>query len=165
MNETYSCHPSSFISISGCSETETITDQFSQVAPPVLNPNHYDDISFACGAGGKASDIVDEFSRLITCENYSQLKKNLYSQKPGKACLATISCEMLEAKGLIRLSERDFKQIQNNYSKVDTIYTCSGCTLSEYNTVQKILNDTSSTVKTEAGWWFESMFGKNITAQ
>jgi hypothetical protein len=85
----------------------------------------------------------------------------LYSKEAGKVYLSTISCERLKDEGLIQLNKSELKQIQENKTKTDTIYTCSGCTDSEYYTVKELLIDTNNLIHIEANWWMEYLLGKN----
>jgi len=135
------------------------------VSPPVFNPNNYDKIGFACGEGGEGTALVDEFAKLITDKNYKQLRAGLYSPNPGVVYLATISCEKLAEERLIKLNGEELEQIEKNRHKSDTIYTCSGCTNSEYFTVKQLLSDTTNYIRTEAGWWFDAVLGKNIIVE
>ncbi|ASS49408.1 MAG: hypothetical protein A3D31_03200 [Candidatus Fluviicola riflensis] len=132
------------------------------VSPPVFNPNNYDEIGFACGAGGKGTLLVDEFTTFIMDKNYEPLRAKLYSSKPGEVYLATISCEKLAEEGMIKLRESELSQMKKNRNKTDTIAICSGCTRSEYFTVKQLLNDTTNNMRIEAGWWFDEILGKNI---
>lgn len=132
------------------------------VSPSELNPNNYDEIGFKCGAGGNGTKSVEEFSKIIKNKNYIKLKASLYSQKPGTFYLATITCEKLAEEGMINLNKTELNQIKKNRSKTDTIYTCSGCTESEFFTVKQLLTDTNNYIKMEAEWWFDDILGKNI---
>ncbi len=127
----------------------------------VFNPNHYDEIGFACGGGGQGTMLVKEFTQLVKDKNYQELKENLYSSKPGAVYLATVSCEKLVEEEMIKLNEKELEQIEKNRSKTDTIYTCSGCTESEYYTVKQLLND-STGYEMKAKQWFDGILGKNI---
>lgn len=153
----------SVVLLSCISNNETAKNSnIETISPPVFNPNNYDEIGFACGAGGEGTALVDEFTKLVTDKNYKQLRARLYSSKPGVVYLATISCEKLVEERIIKLNRKELEQIEKNRNKTDTIYTCSGCTKSEYFTVKQLLNDTTSYIRTEAGWWFDEILGKNI---
>lgn len=132
------------------------------VLPPVSNPYNYDKVGFKCDAGGKSSELVSKFSKLIRNKDYYQQKKGLYCSVPGICYLATFSCERLAEEGMIDLNRTEIQQMQKNRTKTDTIYTCSGCTGSENFTVQQILPDTSNHMRMEAGWWMDEVLGKNI---
>lgn len=145
------------------SNTEATKDSnIETFSLPAVNPNNYDEIGFACGAGGRGTVLVNEFAKLITDKSYNQLKTNLYSSKPGVIYLATISCERLAKEEMIKLNDTELTQIKKNRNKADTIYTCSGCTESEYFTLKQLLNDTTNYMRMNAGWWFDHILGKNI---
>jgi hypothetical protein len=90
-----------------------------------------------------------------------QLKANLYSPNAGNVYLSTISCERLKAEGLLQLNKTELKQIEQNKTKTDTLYTCSGCTDSEYYTVRELFIDTNNMLHKEADWWIDFLLGKN----
>lgn len=153
-----------FFSLLSCTSNTKASknSNIETVSPPVFNPNNYDEIGFACGAGGEGTALVDEFTKLITDKNYKQLRAKLYSSKPGEVYLATISCEKLTEEGMIKLRGPELSQMEKNRNKTDTIAICSGCTRSEYFTVNQLLNDTTNNMRIEAGLWFDEILGKNI---
>lgn len=79
--------------------------------------------------------------------------------------MSTIYCEKLAEEGLIKLKRSELEQIEKNRNKNDTIYTCSGCTESEYYTIKQLINDTTNNMRLEAGWWFDETLGKNVVEQ
>jgi hypothetical protein len=134
----------------------------SIIKPPELNPNNYDEIGFKCNNDGKGTLLVEEFCEIIKNRNFEKLKKELFNKRPGRYYLATFSCEILANEGMINLEAKDLNQIKKNRTKNDTVFTCSGCTYTDFFTVNKLLSDTSNYINFDARMWFDNILGKNI---
>jgi hypothetical protein len=146
----------------GCNQkTETAKDfaMIEKVQPPKLNPKNFDNIGFACGEGGEETNLVRDFTQLLTNKNYWEIRKKLYDPSPGIMYLATISCDKLAYRGLIKLNMDERRQIEKNHGSLDSISTCSGCTNSGNYAVKQLIKDTSNIMRKEAEYWLDQVLG------
>lgn len=88
-------------------------------------------IGFACYYAGSKSFSVKVISRILKDKNFSKLKRKLYAINPAEKYLATIACEKLENKRLIKLTSTEFNQIKVNKLSGEKVTICGGCTGSE----------------------------------
>ncbi|MEY4605007.1 MAG: hypothetical protein RIT43_2299 [Bacteroidota bacterium] len=146
----------------GCTQkSETYKDQamIEKVLPTNLNPKNYDIIGFACGEGGEASNLVRDFTKLLTHKKYKQIRRDLYNPSTGIMYLATISCDKLAKRGLVKLNAAESRQLAKNLKSSDSISTCSGCTVSGNYAVKQLIHDTSNSMREEAEWWLDQVLG------
>lgn len=85
-------------------------------------------IGFACYYAGSKSKPVKKISEILKRKDYATLKIKLYDESPAEKYLATIACEKLETKKLIKLTESEFAQIKINKANEEKVTLCGGCT-------------------------------------
>ena len=88
-------------------------------------------IGFACYYAGSKSKPVKKITEILKSKDYTTLKVKLYDESPAEKYLATIACEKLETKKLIKLTEKEFAQIKINKTSEEKVTLCGGCTNEE----------------------------------
>lgn len=72
-----------------------------------------------------------KITEILKSKDYTTLKVKLYDESPAEKYLATIACEKLETKKLIKLTENEFAQIKINKTSEEKVTLCGGCTNEE----------------------------------
>lgn len=99
--------------------------------PPRKLINEKTLIGFACYYAGSKSKPVKKITEILKSKNYTTLKVKLYDESPAEKYLATIACEKLETRKLIKLTENEFAQIKINKASEEKVTLCGGCTNEE----------------------------------
>ena len=98
-------------------------------------------IGFACGYSGTPSKSVKEMNKLVESSNYNKIRRKINSRENASRCLAIIVSEILEEKGIIRLTQKEKKRILTTYNSNKKISVCAGCTYFNEMTLKEILNE------------------------
>lgn len=99
--------------------------------PPRKLINEKTLIGFACYYAGSKSKPVKKITEILKSKNYTTLKVKLHDESPAEKYLATIACEKLETRKLIKLTENEFAQIKINKASEEKVTLCGGCTNEE----------------------------------
>jgi len=111
-----------------------------KLAPPQKVIDEKTLIGFACYYAGSKSKPVKKISEILKSKNYTTLKVKLYDVSPAEKYLATVACEKLETKKLIKLTEKQFAQIKINKASEEKITLCGGCTNEEELTLKQMFS-------------------------
>ncbi len=128
----------------------------SMQAKPIVNRTD-NLIGFACFEGGSESNMAALFSNLLTEKQYSTIVSKLYSNNAAEKYLATIVCERLHAKALIKLSKTELKQIKINKSGKDMVSICSGCTDWNELSIQELFKSDKNFLADATERWLKEM--------
>lgn len=108
-------------------------------------------IGFACGYAGSPTESVILIDSLVKLKDFNKIRKLLNSNDEGKKCLSVIICEILEAKNVIKLTEKEREKIKNAYESNEKIHLCAGCTYYGETTMKDIFNEIDSD-----GWGYSN---------
>lgn len=137
---------------------ETQKENLELPAPPPpreIDKNNL--IGFACYYSGRKSDPVKLFSELNVGKQYSIIRKKLQSTSSAEKYLATIVCEKLQQKKLIRLTQKELNLIEENKMSLEKMTICSGCTRQEEFTIKEMLTDNNFLSETIERWLAETI--------
>jgi hypothetical protein len=114
-------------------------------------------IGFACYYGGTKSESVKNVSEILKTKNYTTLKAKLYGINPAEKYLATVACEKLETKKLIKLTEQEFAQIKINKESDEKVTLCGGCTNEEELTLKEMFTSKDNFLADSVEEWINDM--------
>ena len=114
-------------------------------------------IGFACYYAGSKSKPVKKISEILKSKNYTTLKVKLYDVSPAEKYLATVACEKLEAKKLIKLTEKEFAQIKINKASEEKVTLCGGCTNEEELTLKQMFTSKENFLADSVKEWINEM--------
>jgi len=114
-------------------------------------------IGFACYYAGSKSEPVKKISEILKSKNYTTLKVKLYDVSPAEKYLATIACEKLEAKKLIKLTEKELAQIKINKASEEKVALCGGCTNEEELTLKEMFTSEKNFLADSVEEWISEM--------
>ena len=114
-------------------------------------------IGFACYHAGSKSKPVEKISEILKNKNYTTLKVKLYDVSPAEKYLATVACEKLEAKKLIKLTEKEFAQIKINKASDEKVTLCGGCTNEEELTLKEMFTSEENFLVDSVEEWINEM--------
>ena len=100
-----------------------------------------DKIGFACGYSGSPTESVILIDSLVKSQDFNKIRRLLNSKDNGKKCLSIIVCEILEAKKVVELTEKERETIKNAYESNEKITICAGCTYYGDSTMKDVLNE------------------------
>lgn len=123
--------------------------------PKVIDKNTL--IGFACYYAGSKSNSVKKVSEILKNKNYTNLKTKLYDVNPAEKYLATVACEKLEKKNLIKLTEEEFTQIKVKKSSKEKVTICSGCTKEEELTLKNMFYSEDNFLSNSTEEWLNEM--------
>lgn len=137
-------------------ENSKVNEVLVQLPPPkVINKNTL--IGFACYYAGSKSNSVKNISEILKNENYETLKAKLYDINPAEKYLATVACEKLQNKNLIKLTEKEFNQIKVNKSNEEKVTICAGCTNEEELTLKDMFSSEENFLSDSIKEWLNEM--------
>ena len=125
--------------------------------PPQKVINEKTLIGFACYYAGSKSNSVKNVSEILKTKNYATLKAKLYDVNPAEKYLATIACEKLETKNLIKLTEKEFAQININKASKEKVTLCGGCTNEEELTLKEMFSSKENFLADSVEEWINEM--------
>lgn len=128
-----------------------------QPPPPPKKINKNTLIGFACYYGGSKSNSIKKVSEILKNKNYETLKAKLYDINPAEKYLATVACEKLENKNLIKLTEKEFAQIKVNKSNEEKVTICAGCTNQEELTLKDMFSSEENFLSGSIKEWLNEM--------
>lgn len=114
-------------------------------------------IGFACYYAGSKSKPVKKISEILKSKNYTTLIVKLYDVSPAEKYLATVACEKLEAKKLIKLTEKEFAQIKINKASEEKVTLCGGCTNEEELTLKQMFTSKENFLADSVEEWINEM--------
>jgi hypothetical protein len=114
-------------------------------------------IGFACYYAGSKSNSVKNVSEILKNKNYANLKLKLYDVNPAEKYLATVACEKLETKKLIKLTEQEFAQIKINKESDEKVTLCGGCTNEEELTLKEMFTSKEIFLADSIEEWINEM--------
>ncbi len=114
-------------------------------------------IGFACYYAGSKSNSVKNISEILKTKNYTTLKTKLYDVNPAEKYLATVACEKLETKSLIKLTEKDVAQIKTNKASEEKVTLCGGCTNEEELTLKQMFTSEDNFLADSVKEWINEM--------
>jgi hypothetical protein len=141
--------------IFGCQKHEKIDDKIITIKLPKRDKNNI--VGFACFHAGSKSEPVKKISEILKNKNYKNLKGKLYNENPAEKYLATIACEKLEKKNLIKLTEMEFAQIKINKTSEEKVTICSGCTNEEELSMKDMFTSKQNFLADSAEEWIIEM--------
>ena len=121
--------------------------------PRAIDENNL--IGFACYMAGERSEVVKNFSTLLKQKNYRILREKLTSTFPAEKYMATVLCEKLVFKHLLKITEQELIQIQNNKLSSDTLTICSGCTNEDDLTLKEMFSPSKNYLSAQFNEWFK----------
>jgi hypothetical protein len=124
-------------------------------APQVIDKNTL--IGFACYSGGSKSNSVKKVSEILKNKNYKILKAKLYDMNPAEKYLATVACEELQNKNLIKLTEKEFIQIKINKLSEEKVTICAGCTNEEELTLKDMFSSIDNFLSDSTEEWLKEL--------
>jgi hypothetical protein len=114
-------------------------------------------IGFACYYAGSKSKPVKKISEILKSKNYTTLKVKLCDVSPAEKYLATVACEKLEAKKIIKLTEKEFAQIKINKASEEKVTLCGGCTNEEELTLKEMFTSEENFLADSVEEWINEM--------
>lgn len=114
-------------------------------------------IGFACFSSGSKSNSVIKISDILENKNFTKLKAKLFDKNPAEKYLATVACEKLEKKNLIKLSLKESNQIELNKSSKEKVTICSGCTNKEIVTLNDLFYSEDNFLSKSIEEWLNEM--------
>jgi hypothetical protein len=114
-------------------------------------------VGFACYHAGSKSKPVKKISEILKSKNYITLKVKLYDVSPAEKYLATVACEKLETKKIIKLTEKEFAQIKINKASEEKVNICSGCTNEEELTLKQMFTSEDNFLADSVQEWINEM--------
>ena len=114
-------------------------------------------IGFACYYAGSKSKPVEKISEILKNKNYTTLKVKLYDVSPAEKYLATVACEKLEAKKIIKFTEKEFAQIKINKASDEKVTLCGGCTNEEELTLKEMFTSEENFLVDSVEEWINEM--------
>jgi len=114
-------------------------------------------VGFACYHAGSKSKPVKKISEILKSKNYITLKVKLYDVSPAEKYLATVACEKLETKKIIKLTEKEFAQIKINKASEEKVNICSGCTNEEELTLKQMFTSEDNFLADSVEEWINEM--------
>ena len=123
--------------------------------PKVIDKNTL--IGFACYYAGSKSNSVKKVSEILRDKNYANLKAKLFDVNPAEKYLATVACEKLQNKNLIKLTEKEFTQIKINKLSEEKVTICSGCTTEEKLTLKDMFSSKENFLSDSTEEWLNEM--------
>jgi len=114
-------------------------------------------IGFACYYAGSKSNSVKNVSEILKNKNYTTLKAKLYDINPAEKYLATVACEKLETKNLIKLTEKQFAQIKINKASEEKVTICGGCTNEEELTLKEMFSSKENFLADSVEEWINEI--------
>ena len=114
-------------------------------------------IGFACYYAGSKSKPVKKISEILKSKNYTTLKVKLYDVSPAEKYLATVACEKLETKKIIKLTEKEFAQIKINKASEEKVTLCGGCTNEEELTLKQMFTSKENFLADSVKEWINEM--------
>lgn len=114
-------------------------------------------IGFACYNFGSKSNSVKKISEILKNKNYANLKTKLFGVNPAEKYLATVACEKLEKKNLIKLTEKEFTQLKVNKSSEEKVTICSGCTNEKELTLKNMFYSEDNFLSNSTKEWINEM--------
>ena len=138
-------------------ENSSAKEVIVQLPPPpkVIDKNTL--IGFACYYEGSKSNSVKKISEILKNKNFTNLKAKLYDANPAEKYLATVACEKLEKKILIKLTEKESTQIKVNKSSKEKVTICSGCTNEEELTLKDMFYSEDNFLSDSTEEWLNEM--------
>jgi hypothetical protein len=128
--------------------------------PPPPPPKVIDEktlIGFACYYAGSKSRPVKKISEILKSKNYTTLKVKLCDVSPAEKYLATVACEKLEAKNIIKLTEKEFAQIKINKASEEKVTLCAGCNNEEELTLKEMFTSEENFLADSVEEWINEM--------
>ncbi|WP_140485445.1 hypothetical protein [Flavobacterium sp. GSA192] len=123
--------------------------------PKVIDKNTL--IGFACYYAGSKSNSVKKISDILKNKNFTNLKAKLYDVNPAEKYLATVACEKLGKKNLIKLTIKESDQIKVNKSSKEKVTICSGCTNEEELTLNDMFYSEDNFLSKSTEKWLNEM--------
>ncbi|MBK8405255.1 MAG: hypothetical protein WAT21_11000 [Saprospiraceae bacterium] len=123
--------------------------------PKIIDKNSL--IGFACYSSGSKSKPVTRISEILKSKEYTTIKEKLFDVNIGEKYLATIACERLEQKGLIKLNEKEIYQIKENKISSEKLTICAGCTKEEELTMQELFSKNKNFLSESTEDWLIEM--------
>jgi hypothetical protein len=139
----------------GCQKQEKIDTKIITIKLPKRDKNNI--IGFACFHAGTKSEPVKKISEILKNKNYTTLKAKLYDVNPAEKYLATVACEKLETKKLIKLTEQEFAQIKINKESDEKVTLCGGCTNEEELTLKEMFTSKENFLADSVEKWINEM--------
>ncbi|WP_143394886.1 hypothetical protein [Flavobacterium sp. 11] len=139
----------------GCQKQEKIDTKIITIKLPKRDKNNI--IGFACFYAGTKSEPVKKISEILKNKNYTTLKAKLYDVNPAEKYLATVACEKLETKKLIKLTEQEFTQIKINKESDEKVTLCGGCTNEEELTLKEMFTSKENFLADSVEEWINEM--------
>lgn len=125
--------------------------------PPKIIIDYDNLIGFACYSSGNESDPVKKISEILKKKEFTIIKKKLLEKNIAEKYLATVSCEKLQQKNLIHLTNDELKQIKINKKSDEKVNTCSGCTNSETMTLNELFFSDSNYIREQTEEWLNEI--------
>lgn len=138
-----------------CQKQEKIDTKIITIKLPKRDKNNI--IGFACFYAGTKSEPVKKISEILKNKNYTTLKAKLYDVNPAEKYLATVACEKLETKKLIKLTEQEFAQIKINKESDEKVTLCGGCTNEEELTLKEMFTSKENFLADSVEKWINEM--------
>jgi hypothetical protein len=139
----------------GCQKQEKIDTKIITIKLPKRDKNNI--IGFACFYAGTKSEPVKKISEILKNKNYTTLKAKLYDVNPAEKYLATVACEKLETKKLIKLTEQEFAKIKINKGSDEKVTLCGGCTNEEELTLKEMFTSKENFLADSVEEWINEM--------
>lgn len=114
-------------------------------------------VGFACDHAGSKSKPVIQISEILKSKNYITLKVKLYDISPAEKYLATVACEKLNTKKIIKLTEKEFTQIKINKTSEEKVTICSSCTNKEELTLKQMFTSKDNFLADSVEEWINNM--------
>lgn len=149
-----------FVTFSCKKQQDNSSDKEVLVKLPPLRQKVIDKrtlIGFACYYAGSQSNSVKKISEILKNKNYANLKTKLFDVNPAEKYLATIACEKLQNKNLIRLTEKEFTQIKINKLSAEKVNICSGCTNEKELTLKDMFSSKENFLTESTEEWLNEM--------
>ncbi len=97
-------------------------------------------IEVSCGFAAQNSKEITAYRRLITEQDYSTIRINLYSGSPVEIILSAVALKELALSGKVILTKQEQKRLQD-ISISNQIYTlCFTCTLQLEGTCKELFS-------------------------
>lgn len=110
-------------------------------------------IGFACYYEGRKSKPVEKITEILKIKDYNTLRAKLYDSSTAEKYLATVTCEKLETRKLIKLTEKEAIQVKINKASNEKVTLCGGCTNEEEFTLKQMFTSEENFLSDSVEEW------------